>query len=227
MRERPLKLPRADHGFTLLELLIAVSLLGLIFAALTGGLRFGTTAWQKASIRLSQSEDMRLTYQTLRRQISTSVTLLQETTQGQETISFEGRRDRLRFVGPAPARAMAPGLYRLTLSLEPDAGSQALTLRWQTLTTGALVTDAAKDNMEPVLRRVRSIALSYFGQIGNGLQPKWVSEWREAGRAPRLVRISIETVGDAVGDTAGGSAGDSRSRWPDMIIPIVSVANER
>lgn len=197
-----------SRGFTLLELLIAMSLLGLIFAAVTGGLRFGTTAWQRTADRLSQSDDMQLTYQILRRQISTSVTLYEDTGPGQEEVSFSGRRDRLSFIGPAPARAMAPGLFRLTLSLEPDAGAQALTLRWQRVEKA--VAKAGPDNVEPVLRGVRSIQFSYFGHVGNDRRPRWVNEWRDRDRAPTLVRIAI------------GIVGQKQSPWPAMVIPVMA-----
>lgn len=200
-------------GFTLLELLIAMSLLGLIFAALTGGLRFGTTAWQRASVSLSQSEDMRLTYQTLRRQLSTSVPLPDSPPQGQDIGSFSGRRDRVSFIGPAPARAMAPGLFRLTLALEPDAGTQALTLRWQRL--GETVSGKESNSMEPVLRGVRSLEFGYYGQIGSGLEPTWANEWRDNEQSPNLIRISI------------GFADQARPVWPTMIIPILTPEGSR
>jgi prepilin-type N-terminal cleavage/methylation domain-containing protein len=36
----------ADAGLTLLELLVAITLLGLLMAALFGGLRLGARAWE-------------------------------------------------------------------------------------------------------------------------------------------------------------------------------------
>jgi prepilin-type N-terminal cleavage/methylation domain-containing protein len=37
-----------EHGFTLLELLVAITLLGLLMAALFGGLRLGARVWETA-----------------------------------------------------------------------------------------------------------------------------------------------------------------------------------
>ena len=93
---------RTARGFTLLELLIAMSLMGLIFAALTSGLRFGTAAWQSTAERLSQSDDLQLVYRTLRRQISTSLNAPGGLISAQQEGSFEGLRDRLSFIGTAP-----------------------------------------------------------------------------------------------------------------------------
>jgi general secretion pathway protein J len=196
------------EGFTLLELLIAMSLLALIFAALTGGLRFGTSAWHMTSARLLQTEDLQLVYRTLRRQISTAVTWGSISEPDEPAGSFIGENDRVRFVGPAPARAMDPGLFRLTLALVPDAGSQALTLQWQRLERSDEATQS--ENIEPILRGVRSIRYSYFGEPQTGGAARWLTEWRDSDRPPRLVRIKVEFVDP------------DRSPWPEMVIPIVS-----
>ena len=103
-----------------------MSLLGLIFAALTGGLRFGTQAWQTTAERLSRSDDLQLVYRTLRRQISTSFNAPGGLISDQQEGSFEGLRDRLSFVGTAPAQAMSPGLFHLKFVLVPDEIGQAL-----------------------------------------------------------------------------------------------------
>lgn len=194
------------RGFTLLELLIAMSLLGLIFAALTGGLRFGTVAWQTTAERLAQSDDLQLVYRTLRRQISTSLDapggLLSDRQEG----SFDGRRDRLSFIGTAPAQAMTPGLFHLTLVLAPDAGGQALALRWQRLEK--TTANAGADNLEPLLRGLRSIQFSYFGEPEGGGTARWVDEWRDNKLPPRLVRIIVDFVDRG------------RTPWPAIIIPI-------
>jgi general secretion pathway protein J len=199
---------RGTRGFTLLELLIAMSLLGLIFAALTGGLRFGTQAWQSSAERLANSDDLRLVYRTLRRQISTSLNAPGDLISAQQKGSFEGLRDSLSFVGPAPAQAMAPGLFYLKLILVPDEIGQALALRWERLENAAIKVD--EDNIEPLLRGLRSIQFSYFGASGDDDTARWVNEWRDSERLPNLVRITVEFVNA------------NRTPWPEIIIPITA-----
>jgi general secretion pathway protein J len=197
---------RRARGFTLLELLIAMSLLGLIFAALTGGLRFGTSAWQTTSERLSQSDDLQLVYRTLRRQISTSLNAPGDLVSERQEGSFEGLRDRLSFVGTAPAQAMTPGLFHLRLLLVPDQIGQALALRWDRLEKVAIKADG--ENIEPLLRGIRSVQFSYFGETEDDERARWVAEWRDKERPPRLVRISVEFIDS------------SRPPWPAIVIPI-------
>ena len=49
----------AEQGFTLLEILVAITLLGLLMAALFGGVRLGVRAWEASGTRLDN--DTRLT----------------------------------------------------------------------------------------------------------------------------------------------------------------------
>lgn len=195
-----------SRGFTLLELVIAMSLLGLIFAALTGGLRFGTQAWQKTAERLSQSDDLQLVYRTLRRQISTSLNAPGDLISEQQEGSFEGHRDQLSFVGAAPAQAMNPGLFRLQFVLVPDEIGQALALRWDRLENTAIKPDA--ENIEPLLRGLRSIQFSYFGKLRNDDPGRWMNEWRDNEGLPGLVRITVEFVDRR------------RTPWPAIVIPV-------
>ena len=43
-----------NAGFTLVELLVAITLLALVSAALFGGLRFGARAWESATSRIAR-----------------------------------------------------------------------------------------------------------------------------------------------------------------------------
>ena len=43
-----------ERGFTLIEILIAMTLLGLLMAMLSGGLRLGTRAWEASDTRSAE-----------------------------------------------------------------------------------------------------------------------------------------------------------------------------
>ncbi|MDH3594369.1 MAG: prepilin-type N-terminal cleavage/methylation domain-containing protein, partial [Rhodospirillales bacterium] len=66
--------PRSG-GFTLVELLVALTLLGLIFVALFGGLRFGTRTWETGNQRSEAFAEVEVMQSLLRRQLAQAVTL--------------------------------------------------------------------------------------------------------------------------------------------------------
>ena len=55
-----------QRGFTLLELLVALAVLGLLMAGLVQGLRLGVSVWTTQTKRLAASGHLDLTDRTLR-----------------------------------------------------------------------------------------------------------------------------------------------------------------
>ena len=90
-------------GFTLLELLVAMTLLALLAGLLFGGLSFGVRVWEKGDAELEKLAELQIAHGLIRRVISRA--LISGVTDGesQDTAIFEGTADGLRLVGPAPA----------------------------------------------------------------------------------------------------------------------------
>ena len=59
-----------ERGFTLLELLVAITLLGLLMAALLGGLRLGARVWETGEARLDASARVQIVQDFLRQRIT-------------------------------------------------------------------------------------------------------------------------------------------------------------
>ena len=176
---------RLQDGFTLMEVLIALALMGLIFAAVGTGLHFGTRAWDAGSARLAESAEMQRVHAVLRRQFANALPL--STPDGTESgRRFEGDADSVRFHGPAPAQAMRPGVYALTVSATGAPESRTLLLSWR---DDALSGGAGLAGSEPLVGGLAGVAFSFFGDLGQGAGPAWHAAWRSTDRLPSAVRI--------------------------------------
>src|SRR5690348_9183538 len=96
---RPLH-PTSQRGFTLVELLVALSLMALISIALFGGMRFGMRAWETGTQRIDQATRIELVQSLLRRQLSQAK--LPPTKSNESAPAFVGKADRVAFVAPSP-----------------------------------------------------------------------------------------------------------------------------
>ena len=67
----------AQSGFTLLELLIAITLMGLILVVLYSGLRLGLNSSESGGQRAEATDRLRLVHEFLRRQLAQSMTVYQ------------------------------------------------------------------------------------------------------------------------------------------------------
>ena len=92
------------RGFTLLELLVAITLLGVLMAALFGALRLGARVWETGEARLDDSARVQVVQDFLRRRLGQTMPLTEVTDDPHAAgeLLFAGEPDRLRFVGLLP-----------------------------------------------------------------------------------------------------------------------------
>jgi general secretion pathway protein J len=120
---------RRAAGLTLIELLIAFSLIALIALLLFSGLRVGTRAWELVDNTAERTAELRVARNFLERALAqarpATVTL-----DAQPYLVFSGDAENLEFVAPLSAHVGVPGLYVLRLSLEGRQPARLVLTRW-------------------------------------------------------------------------------------------------
>lgn len=168
-------------GFTLLEALVATSILALLMTVLTGGMRFGLRAWEAGERQVDRVEGAAAAQTLLRRAIEQAYPLVRR--KGEPVVVLEGEPRRLRFVTALPDRAGVAGLADVTLRFTDDG---ALVMAWQAL--GERERPAAERTL---LDGVAAGTFSYYGGAARHEPADWRTDWREAGFPPALVRLDI------------------------------------
>jgi prepilin-type N-terminal cleavage/methylation domain-containing protein len=157
---------RASDGFTLLELLIVITILGLILAALTNGVRFAGQAWQTQERRSARQGDLDAVENVLRNLIASGT-------------NFDGDGSSLRFVSTLPEALARGGLY--DVELEESAGR--LVLAWRAHFKGP---STAQTNQTELARNVAGLALSYYMGPGG-----WQRVARDKSKPPALIQMAF------------------------------------
>jgi len=175
-----------ERGFTLVELIVALTILGLISAALFTALRFSARAWESGETRIADLSDAAAIRQFLRARLR--AVLPQELATGPRTSepAFRGERRQLRFAAAMPPEVGRGGLYLFTLRQRPD---EPLTLDWQLLRPGGAV-DIADGRLRPrpLFDASLRIEFRYFAAASENAQPFWQERWH-AERLPRLIEL--------------------------------------
>ena len=105
-----------ERGFTLLELLASITLMGLLAVAMHVGFRIGTNAWAKGDSRLETIRARQFSLDLLNRQISAMVPYYSQQKVENNTVDvllFQGAGRAIRFVTTFSAYSRSSGGLRL------------------------------------------------------------------------------------------------------------------
>jgi general secretion pathway protein J len=192
----------AQRGFTLLELVIAITLMGLVLVVLYSGLRLGLNSWDRGEQQADASNRQRLALEFLRRQLAQSMTVYRTNDKQERTVVFTGQPNLIEFVAPMRIEAGQSGLYRLRLEL---ANSQ-LQIRFRPYSPHDPITGNERELV--VLDGVSALEWAYFGpeRDYDPEPPRWRPDWVSSERRPQLVRLNLTVQGEP---------------WPDLVVALV------
>src|SRR3954447_13868791 len=99
-----------QRGFTLLELMLALMLMGMISAVLYGSLSFAARTWDRGEEKVSRTSEMRLTEEFLRRTLGNAFPP-RDLNNPETQIAFTGAEDWVAFPALLPDRMGGELLY--------------------------------------------------------------------------------------------------------------------
>ena len=197
---------RSMGGFTLLELLVVMTLLSLVVLAMASALRTAAQTEERVDIRLAQADDARVATAFLRAVLSrVSAERRPPSPEGgsQRGVWFAAENASLEWVGVMPVRPGIGGRHFMRLAVEVRPQGNALVMRYQPWVVPAVppVWDSAAS--VELVREVRSLRLSYED---TSVQPAvWTDTWPHPDRFPARVALRL--------DSAGGP-------WMPVVVPL-------
>ena len=181
--------PRPDAGFTLLEVLAALVVLGFLMAGLSGGVRLGLRAWDQQERAVAGHGDLDAADRAVR-QLIAGIYPGTPT----RTSMVDGTAGRLAMVTALPASAPAR-MAEVALGLD----GQRLVMRWTPLAPGVRLGPAPEFGEAELLRGVSGVRFAYWPRDGRG---GWRDAW-DRQDPPALIRVRL-------------SFADGR-HWPDIV----------
>lgn len=197
---------RRHGGFTLVEVVVALTLLSLLLLGLISAMRsFGQTSTRLEAQTLA-NDDLRLVSSLLQRTVGRSSSRVRmDAADLVNQAWFQGASDRLEWLGQMPARNGAGGLTHLRLELADGA----LMLHMAPFDGDERSPDW--DRIEPriLLDQVDSLSIRYRGVDETGAEV-WFDDWREVEGLPVLVQIWLSVRGRP---------------WPPLVLALESSAS--
>jgi general secretion pathway protein J len=208
---RPGRFPRCrrrgQRGFTLLELTIALLLLGLMAAVMVGSVSLSARSWEGGEAKASDVAEMRQTQEFLRGQLSAQYP--QRVRKAVELpLMFAGERDEIRYAAALPPRVIDGGVYFFRLVLVRAGTANELVLeRVIPEPDAAVLPSFDKPERSVLAKGIAELRIGYFGRDPNSLaasEPTWRDRWDDRQRLPELVRIEVKP--------------ERGLPWPDLVV---------
>ena len=194
---------RHDRGFTLLEMLIGMTLLGFILALLYAGLNLGIRSWEAGEARTVTTSRQAVVDGVLRRVLESAEPRVWKIAEA-EALAFAGEPERLRFIGVLPVAAGNDAAL-VALELAPGETGRDLVLRWHAPdpdVAGFGPLDGAEG--KALVKAVKEANFAYFGTQGENAEPDWHDQWLDQKTLPDLVRVRLVL--------------DDGEAWPEILV---------
>jgi general secretion pathway protein J len=200
---------KRHNGFTLIEMLIAMTLLGIMVVLLFSSLKIAAESWDAGENKIVEVNRKAVVYQFFKRHLTTIRPLpIQQTSQqsGSENLetdeqAFLGQSRAIRFVAGLPASSARKGLQVFEIyadSAEPSTIMVAL--------SPYLQAEPGEPDREVLLQNVKTFAFAYFGKKEDDGEAVWLDDWTGTDRLPQLIKVGIRL--------------EDGSYWPDMVFPL-------
>ena len=188
---------RRDQGFTLLEILVALVVLGFVLAGIAGGVQFGQRAADMQARSIAAHADMGAADRLLRRLVAAmdpgTVT---------EDPKLSAAATALGFTTDLGSAAAALGDGEADIGLGVD-GAHRLVVRWTPALHAIRLGPQPPPRSAVLLDGVERVDFAYWGH-GEGGGGAWLTSWTEKD-IPPLVRIRLRFTPEA------------HRAWPDIV----------
>lgn len=188
-------------GFTLMEVLVAMTLLALLMTALSGSIGFVGRSWDRGWETGETSAAFSRIEGTLRRMIERSVPVTVSAGKNRRFL-FQGTATGVRLVAHDAPSGSAGALYVQEIMVAGTGSQAQLVYRQHPFGGGSPRPDTVSEAQ--MLSGDFSIAFSYFGSPRPPAPPVWLDSWVSDRTLPDLVQVKIAAAGE--------------TPWPPIIV---------
>lgn len=176
-------------GFTLVELLIAIALIGMLTVLAYGDVQFGNLSWHHANLVRNADAELVAIRQVLGRSIANAYPAYASGDLADTKIAFDGAAETLDLVAPLP-EAFGPGLMAAERFAVDRRSKPALVMSWR-LNLPAATGGALPVRTVPLAQSVATIRFAYFGRQKQDQTAAWYDKWSGMRWLPELIRVRV------------------------------------
>lgn len=190
----------ATTGFTLVEVMVTLTVLGFILLMIFGAFRLGLSAWERGESTKEEFQKARIISQLISQQIKSMVPYKIKTQKAEgDYLAFEGKGRSLRFVSALPIKAKQPeGFVYVVYEFKEGRGEEEgrlILYEQRALNRDFFKDELKEDSGISLLEEVSDVHFEYYqeGDPDKNKKEGWVEEWnaKEAKEFPKALKMTI------------------------------------
>ena len=200
-----MKRRRAQSGFTLVEMIVALIVVSLLVALVYGALRTGMRSWEASQEQVEKLNAMRIGWNFIHHALA-NTRQVNDPVAEEPGLFFYGEKDRLGFVSDMPSHLGLGGRYLVEIQQAEVLDQPGLLFKRTLLSDYQQLGQSAPHQQAILSDQLKTLSFNYFGQKADDDESAWHAEWIEQRVLPSLIRVTIEE--------------ESGSRWPVLIAQL-------
>ena len=187
-------------GFTLLELLISLTILAVVIVIIFGAMRIGIRAWEKGERDVEDQQRKRVVFDLIKHQISSACPMKKIQKEMGESFLMKGNSTSLEFLSylpifPSNAGCLVQVTYKVFEDEENGSEYLALSEKMAHLTSREEQNNGngPDQHFYPLFSGAKGIHFAYLSKGEEG-QAQWVDDWdgTKGDGFPLAVRLSVK-----------------------------------
>jgi len=193
-------------GFTLLELLISLTILSIVVVLVFGGFRIGGRAWEKGEEEVENQQRMRVVFDMIKGQISSACASKAMASQDNATSYMTGNASSMEFMSYASLLPGDKGVVYVKYRVSEEGGGEGVRLSFSEKESVFLDKEESTEKPEDekdfheLIPRAKEIRFEYLSLGEKEEKPKWTEQWegtQDIGLPP-AVRLLVTKDDGAV-----------------------------
>ena len=201
----------AQRGFTLIELIAAITLLAVLTTILMGTVRGAERSTSAANDAVERTEQYARTQAFLREHIS-GVLPMRWRREVSQPLKFIGTSSNVTYFAPVTSQIAEGGVMWWQLAVAKSQLKSQLVLRRRPSDPEEKAVPDLSSSEQPIVLadNIESLSITYFDAgddpLTNPDAGAWRDSWDENARMPSMIAIRVTESGG--------------KRWPDLYVPV-------
>jgi general secretion pathway protein J len=181
-------------GFTLVEVMITMTILGFILLIIFGGFRLSFSAWERGDSAKEELQRRRIISQLISQQIKSIVPYRIKTEKAEgDYLAFQGKSQSLKFVSAIPIRTKRPEGF--VYAIYEFKEGRLLLYEQRALNRNFFEEEPREETGVSLLEGISNIRFEYYREADKekNVTEEWVEEWsaKEEKKLPKLLRMTF------------------------------------